>query len=207
MKKAKKNPCVVDEKYFSSNRVAELPRFVSWENNTFCWDESKICVAFTEEEKQDPLFLVNVFTGSLVCSRALPLIWDSGNERSLAALKAVLKEGTLGELVEESRTMFNVALRDLFFASSRKLLNPDEQKLFEELVETANEDQPLLDVQGLSISFYPTARFKLGVLWCVFNCFSFIFCSFPVVRFFELESDSELIASVAGVRMGFVNTR
>jgi hypothetical protein len=103
MKKLKKNPlCSIPSKYFSSKSVGDLPRFVRFVDSSFVL-EPQILASFSEAEKQDPLFLVNVFTGKLPCSRVLPLVWDeSNNGRSLKFLHEIVKKPSLLEEVRKS---------------------------------------------------------------------------------------------------------
>lgn len=149
-------------------------------------------MTFSEDELQDPLFLVSVFTGGLVSSRVLPLIWDSDTTpatkvRSLPFLRKATHQ-VLQTLSDEERSLFNVGLRDLAFAASCKLLSEADLCTFRNVVALVTEEQPLLDIQGLRVSYYPSSDFKL-------------------VRFFESDADSELLAHVGGMRMGFVNAR
>jgi hypothetical protein len=93
----------------------------------------------------------------------------------------------LMKMPDDERNALNVTLRDLFFAASQKLLSDSEIQLFKSVVALVKEEQPLVEIQGLRVSYYPTEEFKL-------------------VRFFEFETDSELLACVSGMRMGFVNS-
>ncbi len=174
--------------YFSAARSKELPRHVSFENGSFQWDDEKLCVSFTEAEKQDALFLVNVLTGKLITCRILPLLFDDASPRGYEFLRSVAANPkVLEKLSDSDTTLFNVGLRDWFYAASKSLLSEAEKELFRSVVELVEEPSPLLEAQGLAMSYYPTRTMKL-------------------VRFFEGEGDADqLLAEVAGTRMVFVD--
>jgi hypothetical protein len=188
MKRAKTlNECALPAKYFSAQRSGELARFVTFSDGSLAWDAEKLSVSLSEEEKEDALLLVNIFTGRIITSRVLPLLFSHG-PRSLDFYARAAKEPRLvQELSEADRVVFNVGLRDLYVACSKDLLSAAEVNVFRAVVAIVEEPQPLLEVQGLCLSYYPTQSKRL-------------------VRFAEMDGDAEqLLAEIGGCKMCFAD--
>lgn len=194
MKKARINGLTaIPKEYFDGKK--ELGRGVRLQEDSriFCWDQSLVSVSLTEAEREDPLYQVNAFTGKLPSSRVYPLLFDDDDfVRSFAFMRRVVEEGIghLEALNDADRTLFNVGLRDAYIASAKGLLSNAETQLFAQVVALVDEKEPLLEVQGLLMSFYPTQTHKLA-------------------RFIELDSSSEnegvLAEFAAGTKLVFVD--
>jgi hypothetical protein len=174
-------------KYFPANLSGELARFVTFSDGVMSWDAEKLSVSLSEEEKEDALLLVNIFTGRIITGRALPLLFATG-VRSLDFYARVAKEPRLvQELSEADRVVFNVGLRDLYLACSKDLVSAAEADVFRAVVAIVEEPEPLLEVQGLGLSYYPSRAMRQ-------------------VRFAEMDGDAEqLLGEVGGCKMCFAD--
>ena len=158
------NSCAIPELYLKDRTEPNLCRFVTLAEGVLTWDEEKLTTAFSSEQRCDGLFLLGVFGGFIASADVLPLIWERGGQRSLERFREIVAnddaKGLLAGLSNEERTNLNVGVRDLYFASSRGLLSEEETTLLQSIVQLLEEEHPIMEYQGLQMSYYPTSSMK-----------------------------------------------
>ena len=141
----------------------ELPKFVEYNNNKFLWNEENL--TFSPDIYDDHYFLKNLFSGSIVRGDCYPLIFTTGKGlnkyRSLKFYKEVAENIDIYlSLSDKNKLLFQVGLRDLFFAVDRDLLTNDEKVIFQNVVSMI-DDNSFIQIDGINMSYYPSSNYKL----------------------------------------------
>jgi len=146
------------------------------------WDKTKIKSFLSEEELGDSEAMRRLLDGSgsdiALASRFHPLIFDhdsSSNSkarrlRSLPFLKALASGGSESETQNEynrldpgEKRLVGLAIRDLFLASTRGLLEyGEDEELLRKVVEAVDDTVGCVSLRGMTVSFYPSASFKMA---------------------------------------------
>lgn len=152
------------------------PQCARWCGPNDQWDETKIKCFLSEQELSDPESMRRLMNGTDIAfaSRFHPLIFDqvpAGSStvrlRSLPFLGALAfgEPGALREYKslydDDQKRLVGLAVRDLFLASMRGLLDEDEKQVLKKLVGVVDDTVGCTAFGGMTISFYPSASFKM----------------------------------------------
>ncbi|KAK3369841.1 hypothetical protein B0H63DRAFT_485633 [Podospora didyma] len=145
------------------------------------WDNTKLKCFLPSEELDDEDFMRHLVNGTDVrrAAQFYPLIFDEPGPpasqnvwlRSLPFLRQLVqaneneKDGDVLAAYRssspEQRRLTGLGLRDLYFAATHNLLREEDKKLLEEVVNSVDEAAGCTQIQGMTVSFYPSANFKM----------------------------------------------
>jgi len=136
----------------------------------YTWDANKI---FVEQSLSDDLLMLqNAFEGKIISSHIYPLIYDSKCEikeislRSLEFYREVKQNyNKFYNLSPNEKLYFMIGLRDLFVASSRDLLNEEENELLSTILDPMDPER--VEIIEKNVDFlwgtpFPTPKNKIA---------------------------------------------
>ncbi|VUC31597.1 unnamed protein product [Clonostachys rosea] len=144
------------------------------QDGSFSIDESKIKCSLPREKRENLALMQLYLRGLARTAELYPLIFDGQNMdshtpesirfRSLTFFQDLVSNPGLGaaklEALESSQKLiFATGLRDLFIADYHGLLVEHERKLLKELVEIVREPLDSIYMNGIMLSFHPSADF------------------------------------------------
>ncbi|KAH7137851.1 hypothetical protein EDB81DRAFT_948974 [Dactylonectria macrodidyma] len=138
-------------------------------------DESKIKCLLSQDERQDASLMRNLVRGLEFSSLLHPLIFDAAEYddpeivrlRSVPYFHELLADATPGgskysSLSHKQKLIVSVGVRDLFFAVSNGSASEHERQLLDGILQILDDPVDKVQVDGLTISFHPSATFKLA---------------------------------------------
>ena len=144
------------------------------DNGNVTWDEKKVKCLFPKETPSDSRLLRGVVRGAVLHSLMHPLIFksaldgekDSVRLRSLPYFEQLVRDNATSNyqsLSLEQKRIVAVGVRDLFLASRHDLLDEREKRILDGMVKILDKTVGCVQSrkQGISLSFHPSANFKL----------------------------------------------
>ena len=134
-----------------------LPRYVELKDNTIIWNSKYVTV---HEDIADKLLLKNVFYGHLISGNIYPLIYDNENNITMyRSMEFYEKFKDLHSVPNNDKIQFHIGLRDLYFASTKNILNESEKSIIRKVIKKIDEPYMNLMLGNLPFSPTPTKQF------------------------------------------------